>query len=328
MAKYAMIAAGVVLAALIVLFLAGPRERTDGPLAFSPDDIGADVDAYLYTRERDVPNILRGAQKHVRWADPANRVPTPLSIVYIHGFSASLHEIRPVPDDVAAALGANLFYTRLKGHGRDGAAMAEATALDWREDIAEAFEIGRRIGERVIVVGTSTGGSLAALGLFDDRINDRIAGIVLMSPNFGVQADGSWLTALPYARWLIPALVGRERRFQPENADHARWWTERYPTEAVVPMARVAAAARGLRFEDTDIPALFIFSDADKIVRTDVTRDIAGRWGGPVSVWPVATGTRDDRNSHVLAGDILSPGLNEAVTERFLEWVTERRLQQ
>ena len=69
--------------------------------------------------------------------------------------------MRPLPDKVAAALGANLFYTRLTGHGQDGAAMAEGSVNAWINDYAEAIAIGRAIGDKVVVIGTSTGASLA-----------------------------------------------------------------------------------------------------------------------------------------------------------------------
>ncbi|MDD4273595.1 MAG: hypothetical protein PHG14_07705 [Desulfobacter postgatei] len=38
--------------------------------------------------------------------------------VYIHGFSATRKETAPLSDLVAKTLNANLFYTRLSGHGR------------------------------------------------------------------------------------------------------------------------------------------------------------------------------------------------------------------
>ena len=70
-----------------------------------------------------------------------------------------------------------------------------------------------------------------------------------------------------------------------------------------------------------------MFSDRDEIVDAAETRAVAGRWGGPVSLWPVEPGLGDDHNAHVIAGDILSPGLTEDAIGRILEWVRERKLQ-
>ncbi|KZL20096.1 hypothetical protein PsAD2_01582 [Pseudovibrio axinellae] len=57
---------------------------------------------------------------------------------------------------------ANLYYTRLTGHDRTGEALAEATLYDRINDLAEAVEIGRQIGEKIIIVSTSTGATLSA----------------------------------------------------------------------------------------------------------------------------------------------------------------------
>ena len=322
----AILAGLAVLIALIWVF--GPREPVDGPVAFDAADIGEDIDAYLYQRERNVPGLKRGAQKHVLWHDPVSKARTPLSVVYIHGFSASLHEIRPVPDAVAAALGANLYFTRLTGHGQDGAALARASAADWRGDVAEALEIGRRIGEKVIVIATSAGGSLATLAALDPEDGRDLAGIVFVSPNFRLKHGSAWTLTAPFARQVVPMLVGAERGFAPANADHGQWWTPRYPTTALMPMAALAKAAREAEVEAATVPALFLFSDADRVVDAAETRAVAARWGGPVSLWPVEPELGDDPEAHVIAGDILSPGLTEAAIAQILEWAKARGLEE
>ena len=142
------------------LWMFGPRVPVDTTVTFDPNSIGDDVDAYLAAENAATPNLREGLGKEVIWAYPASKARTPLAIVYVHGFSASKGEIRPLPDMVAASLGANLFFTRLTGHAQDSAAMGAATVNDWINDYAEAIAIGRRIGDRVIVhSGTSNGGS-------------------------------------------------------------------------------------------------------------------------------------------------------------------------
>ena len=74
------------------------------------------------------------------------------TVVFIHGFSASPGELSPMPQMIALNLRANLFLTRLTGHGQDGAAFGASTYEAWQKDANEAFEIGAAIGERVIVM--------------------------------------------------------------------------------------------------------------------------------------------------------------------------------
>src|SRR5262245_20618875 len=128
----------VVVAALLGLaFALGPPVAADTSLTFDPSVIGPDPEAYLAAREAAVAGIRPGLQKEIVRADPAGKAKTPIAIVYIHGFSASKGEVRPLPDRVATALRANLYYTRLTGHAQDGPAMAQGTVNAWVNDYAE-----------------------------------------------------------------------------------------------------------------------------------------------------------------------------------------------
>ena len=81
------------------------------------------------------------------------------------------------------------------------------------------------------------------------------------------------------------------------------------------------AAARALPPRAVEVPALFWFSDADRVVRADAIRSMAGGWGGPVRLRPVTPGPGDDPAAHVLAGDILSPGLTGPAVAEMTDWL-------
>lgn len=117
--------------AVIALWLFGPREKVDLTADFDPRKFGEGVQVYFESVESGFDDITPGVEKRVIWQDGFKEQRTPVSILYVHGFSATSEEIRPVPDRLADALGANLVYTRLTGHGRGGDAMAEATVNDW-----------------------------------------------------------------------------------------------------------------------------------------------------------------------------------------------------
>jgi esterase/lipase len=308
----------VVTAVLVGALFFGPRAAFDDTIHISTAQIAADPAAWLDAGAAD--GVRPGAEKEIVWANPATRAATPVSIVYLHGFSATKEEVRPLPDAVARALGANVFYTRLTGHGRDGAALAEATANDWINDTAEALEIGRAIGDRVLVIATSTGGALAALAAEHPKLRDKIDGVVFISPNFSVKAAGAELLTAPFAETFIPAIFGEERSNAPKNAEHARWWTTTYPMRAVFPMAAAVKAAKAADYGDVTIPALFLFAEADQVVDHSATRRVAGRWGGAVEIASVTPGPRDDPSAHVIAGRILSPGLTPELTEKIITW--------
>jgi pimeloyl-ACP methyl ester carboxylesterase len=307
---------------LVVLggaFALGPREPADTTVRFDAATIGSDPDAYLSKVEADVAGIRDGLQKEIVWAFPNSKSKTKLAIVFVHGFSASKGEIRPVPDKLAAALGANLYYTRLTGHGQNGAAMAVATVNSWVNDFAEAMAIGRMIGEKVIIIGVSTGAGLSTWAATNADLSKEIAGMILVAPNYGVQASGSFLLDMPWGRRLANLIVGPEREFTPVNDLHGKYWTPKYPTDAVLPMARLTKLARETPVEDINIPTLFVFAETDKVVRPDLTKERIARWGAKTETLIVQN--PDDPYQHVVAGDALSPNKTEEVTAKSLAFI-------
>lgn len=303
-----------------VLWAAGPYEPVDLSVTFEPRRFGEGVGVYFETVESRYSDITPGTEKRVIWAGQ-QETRTPVSVVYLHGFSATSEEIRPVPDRVAEALGANLVFTRLRGHGRPGAAMAEATAGDWMRDTAEALAAARHVGGRVVVIAASTGATLAAAAALNPELSRDVAGMVLISPNFGVNNALEPLLTWPGARHWLPPLAGEEQAFTPRNEQHEAFWTTRYPSVAVLPMAALVKEVRGMAFKHTDVPVLFWYSAADTVVRPERTTVVAEAWGGPKAVKLVTVGPGDDIYSHVVAGDVLSPGQTERTVAGILDWL-------
>jgi len=299
----------------------GFSDEVDGGYSFDPMDIPADLDAYLAVQEAGVLDLRPEEHKRIIWAGDVGQQ-TDLAIVYLHGYSASSEEIRPVPDQVADTLGANLFYTRFAGHAREGAAMAEPRGEDWLNDTAEAMEIGRRIGKRVIVLSTSTGGTLATAAAADPDMAKGLAGIVMVAPNFRIANPMATILTWPGVRWWGPKVAGEMREFEPENALHAKYWTTRYPTVATVTLGHMVRYVSKVTYENLTQPALFIFSDQDQVVDPEATRAVIGRWGGPVEteVMPIRDGV--DAYGHVLVGDIKSPANTEWAVGRIVAWIS------
>ncbi|TSE02658.1 alpha/beta hydrolase [Mesorhizobium intechi] len=319
MGRRIVLAVLALVAVLALAFLFGPRVPVDTTIRFDPSVIGDDPQAYVAKVEAAVPGIRDGLEKEVVWANPMVHGKTPLSIVYIHGFSASKGEVRPLPDDVAELLDANLFYTRLTGHGQDSAAMTQGSVNAWINDYEEALAVGRAIGDKVIVISTSTGGSLAACAATQPGASDGVAAIAFISPNFGVKASGAEILTMPWGKQIAELVIGKERSFVAHNALHQKFWTTKYPVAATLPMQALTELAYGAPVEKAGIPALFIFSDSDRVVRPDRTREIAGRWGAPHELVPVDdTG---DPDNHVIAGDALSPSTTAFLAQRIAVWI-------
>ncbi|MDE4131994.1 alpha/beta fold hydrolase [Phaeobacter sp. QD34_3] len=304
------------------LWTFGPYEPVDLKASFDPAKFDGGVAAYFERVEGAFSDITPGTEKRVIWAgEPEAR--TPVSVVYIHGFSGTSEEIRPVPDRVAQALGANLVYTRLAGHGRPGSAMAEPTVNDWMQDLAEALAAARKVGERVVVIATSTGATLMTAAALDPELSRDLAGIVMVSPNYGINHPVAALLTWPAARHWLPLLAGKERSFPARSPEHERFWTTSYPSVAAMPMAALVKAVTQLKLEETRIPALFWFSEKDQVVRPDLTQKVAARWGGLVKLQNRDPGPDDDPYAHVMAGDVMSPGQTDTAVQDILSWLSD-----
>ena len=281
--------------------LAPPLERQDA---------GADPAALIGERERAVARergILAGAEKRIVWAGEAG-VQTTYAIVYLHGFSATRQEIAPVPEQVAAALGANLFETRLTGHGVEREPLADVRAEDWLADGSEALAVGRALGERIILMGTSTGATLA-LAMARHPDFSAVEALVLLSPNFGPSARGSMLMTGPFGTLLPRLMLGEYREWEAANERQGRYWSTRYPTASLVEMMRLVDLAVALAPEARVPRALLIYSPEDQVVAVD--RLLQGFAGLPAGV-KATHAVRDagGPSRHVLAGDILAPENN------------------
>ena len=301
-------------------FVFGPYGKISLTPTVQDADIGADVDAYFAGQEARFEDITPGTERRVIW-HAARDEKTPLVLVYVHGFSATSEEIRPVPDRVAEALGANLVYTRLQGHGRDGAALAQATAQGWVNALAEALNVARRIGDDVVVMGTSTGGTvMAALADQPDVMAD-VKGMIFVSPNFGIKSPAAKLLTWPAARYWVPVVAGKDRSFEPANAAHATYWTHAYPTVAVMQMAALVKEVFEKDHGKALVPSLFWFSEGDQVVEAARTQDVATRWGREARVDIQQPMAGSDPQEHVIAGDIRSPAENERTIEAFVQFI-------
>lgn len=303
-----------------LLFLLGPRPVIDTEVRFDETALPENIEAYVRESEARFGDLRAGNESQIVWAYPASRARTPLAIVYIHGYSASPGETRPMPDLVAEKLGANLYFARLSGHGRSGEAMLDGSVQAWLDDFAEAVAIGRRLGERVVVMATSTGATLATYAASRPDLVRDVVGFVQISPNYGLQAAGSSLLTIPWAETLLPLIAGEQRSWEPRNEMHAQYWTHEYPNLALPQMGGLIDLAAGIDPSQIRIPSLFVYSSMDSVIIPEKVRSMAERWGGPVETLEITDS--DDPNNHVIAGDALSPGTTARIADEAAAWIS------
>jgi hypothetical protein len=295
--------------------LAGPRVQVDG--AFRPPALGADLDAEIDAGEAALA-VDPAVARRIVWRQPATRDVTPLAVVYLHGFSATHRETAPLAEHVAAALGANLYLARLSGHGLDGPALGAASANEWVADADRAMAIGSRIGRRVVLIGVSTGATLALLLNARPQWRDAIAATVLISPNLRPKAAGVGLLGGPWGRQIAWIGTGGENSFEPVNADHARYWTTRHPSRVLAEMMGLVAHVWTLEPLWVSRPALVFYSPRDTVVSAELIAATCAQ----ASAWRCDVVTdASDPSQHVLAGDILSPNTTASTVATIVAYV-------
>jgi pimeloyl-ACP methyl ester carboxylesterase len=239
----------IVLTSLILIYYLGPRPPVpvyDPKFPQVPAD-AAGLEKYVNQKESQ-HRLKPDNQARIVWHDSLH-TKTEYAVVYLHGFSASQGEGNPVHLDFAKRYGCNLFLSRLDGHGLDTSEpLLTMTATGLWRDAKEALAIGKALGEKVILMGTSTGGTLA-LDLAATYPNDVYA-VINLSPNIEINNDMAFLANNPWGLQLSRIVMhGNYNQSKDTNALRAQYWYNKYRLEAV-------GELQGL-LESTMVPATF-----------------------------------------------------------------------
>ncbi|CAM4447622.1 alpha/beta hydrolase [Vibrio agarivorans] len=278
----------------------------------------------LLASEQDSLKLVEGTEKRILKPNESGEK-SKYSVVYLHGFSSSRQDLAPVPERIANRINATLIETRLKGHGRDRDAMGEPSVKDWLNDAAQACKVAQQLGEEVILIGTSTGGTLASWLGSQPWCSDHVAAIILISPNFGPADTNSELLLLPWGEQLARLVLGKYRTFEPHNVLQAKYWTQSYDSRSLVTMMGVVETTRKL-LDQVEVPVLTLYSPQDRVVDSELTIVHVNRMSNPANQI-IAFEDSNDPMQHMLAGDVLSPesndGLEVLITD-FLQSLSEK----
>ncbi|MEL7531925.1 MAG: alpha/beta hydrolase [Bacteroidota bacterium] len=220
---------------LIATFAFGPRpqyKQINAQKATIAQPL-AQLEGFVAQKEALIPNIKPNNESRFYWADSVRK--TPYAIVYLHGFSASPMEGDPLHREIAARYGCNLYAPRLYSHGlQEPAALEGLTPQKLVESAEEALAIGHKIGDKVILMSCSTGGTLSVY--LSSQHPDLVAAQLLFSPNIAVaNPTASWATG-PWGRELVAAMVGerRENKELDQKDPSTQYWSQSYSVDALI----------------------------------------------------------------------------------------------
>jgi esterase/lipase len=319
--RFVKIILGIVLV-LVVVYFVGPHPSKpiyDQALPSVPST-ATELEQYISQEEAKHP-VKKDNEAKIIWADSTKKK-TPYAIVYLHGFSASWMEGAPAHQNIAKQFGCNLYLARLAEHGIDTTdALINMTADNLWETAKQAYAIGRQLGDTVILMGTSTGGTLA---LQLAAAYPEVGGLILYSPNIAINDPNAWLLNNPWGVQIARMVKGSKYNLIAGDSSYAKYWNTQYRLEAVANLEELLETKMNeSTFKSIHQPVLTLYyykneQEQDNVVKVTATKAMFDELGTkPALKRAVAMPLT---GNHVLASPIVSKDVTgvEKQTQLFL----------
>lgn len=259
MSKQRMVLIAVPIVVLAGIYFSGPQPAApifDKKLNLISAEASA-LEAYISLQEGK-HKIKPDNEARIIWADSAKQK-TEYAVVYLHGFSASQMEGDPIHRRFARQFGCNLFLSRLADHGVDTTeTLLQFTADRFWESAKEALAIGKAIGDKVILMSTSTGGTVALM-LAAEYPKDILA-LINMSPNIAINDPAAFLVNDPWGLQIARAVMGGNYREWVTSEDRAKYWNSKYRLESVVQLEELVERSMNAKtFSKVTQPSLTLY---------------------------------------------------------------------
>ena len=274
-----------VLLVLVIVYLFGSHPATPVYDLSVPAVPAAAASLEKYIADQESKHKIKpDNEARIVWANDSSKQKTEYAIVYLHGFSACQEEGDPVHRNLAKQFGCNLYLSRLSQHGIDTSdALANMTADNLWESAKEAYAIGKQLGNKVILMGTSTGGTLA---LQLAAAYPEVAGLVLLSPNIAINDRNAWLLNNPWGLQIARLVKGSEYNIiKKDNPEYKKYWNDKYRLEATVQLEELLETTMtDTHFAKIKQPTLVLYyykdeEHQDPVVKVSAMKDMFARLG-------------------------------------------------
>jgi len=255
---------GIFLLVLIIIYFLGPQPATPkykNELPIVPSNA---IQLEKYIADNEAKHKLKpDNEARIVWLNDSTKEKTEYAVVYLHGFSASQEEGDPVHVDFAKKFGCNLYLARLAEHGVDTTEpLANFTAEKFWRSAIDAYTIGKQIGKKVILMSTSTGGTVALklCGQFPD-----IVGNIMLSPNIAINDKNAWLVNNHWGLQIAHLIVGEHKVADDTSKLYAQYWNNCYSTSSLVQLEELLESTmKESTFKKVTQPSLLLYYFKDE----------------------------------------------------------------
>lgn len=287
--KKILLVVGALIVVFAITYLSGPKFPKPELSAKLPkiQVQTSDFESYLKQKEAGL-KIKPDNEGRVIWANDSLKNKTSYCLLYIHGFSASWYEGNPVHIDFARRYGMNLYIPLLASHGIDTTeALIDMKPDRLYESAKEALVAAQALGDKVILMGTSTGGTLMLK--LAAEFPQLMEGLILLSPNIAINNPAAFLLSKPWGLQIARSVYkGNYRVTNPDfTSEDCRYWNCKYRLEAVVYLQQlVESTMKKEIFTKVNKPVFlgYYYKDEqnqDQVVRVDAMLKMFDQLGTP-----------------------------------------------
>ena len=284
---------------------------------FIPSDIG--LDSYLKNSEISLGDVPEEAEKKILWSNEEKNK-TEIAIAFLPGFSTTNFQQKEFFDKLSKELDANIFLSRLSGHGREYPGSKQMSAENYLRDTSEAIEIAKRIGKKVILIGYSLGGALTTAASFDEKLSKDLHGVVLFAPAYvgTIRNISLWLYAMSFLDKInhdCNDYINDQKKY-----DCTKYSTKVFETSDGVQGGHIMSAVAEKDFSTNKVPALSFFDYDDDVLNSYETEKRLNKWGNKKSKIVIIESGEKDITQHFIVG-FLNPELDEFYIEEISNWI-------
>jgi esterase/lipase len=315
----------LVLFLLIIVYFLGPRPASPAYSTNLPSLPTEPLALEKYINDQESLHKLKpDNEARIIWLNDSLKEKTAYAVVYLHGFSASQEEGDPIHHEFARKFGCNLYLSRLAEHGIDTIeALVNLTADKLWNSAKEAYQVGKQLGKKVILIGTSTGGTLA-LKLAAEYPD--IAGLILLSPNIAINDGAAWMLNDHWGLQMAHLVKGKYNTSDDTAAADKQYWNTSYRMEAAVQLEELLETSmKASLFEKVKQPVLLLYyykddNNQDPVVKVSSMKRMFKQLGTPAGLKREAA--IPNAGAHVLGSHLRSKDL-QSVTDHCEKFAIE-----